>query len=336
MRNRFFYLITIIAFLISCSRNPLKVDVSKVDFQVEILRVDQIFKAQNDLQSVAKVNNELSLKSEELYPYYTAEMLQVGAPNQDSTPVFLMRFISDSIMKIVQQGIDTEFGDFSSYENGIVEMFKHLKYHIPNAIMPEKIMTYNSTFTNGVLSTSNAIGLGLEMYLGGDNEIVQQIPFPEYFKKKMDVDFLLADISESWLTANVIEDQSDESFLSNLIYYGKLYYLIKSMLPDSEDHKILRYTADEEKWAEENEYDVWQHIVEQNWVYSSEMKLQMRYFRPAPTTVGIEGSPAKLGQFIGWKIVNAYMENYPEVTVKELVAERNFTKILKSYKPNRK
>jgi len=336
MRNRFIYLTPIIIFIIACKSEPLKVDVSNVDFQLEIIRVDQQYNSQASLAEISKKNDELIQKSEELYSYYTSEMLQVGRPDQDSTAAFILKFTQDSIMQLVQNGIDDTFGDFSDVTTGLIDMFRHLKYHIPNAILPKQVMTYNSTFTNGMLSTSEEIGIGLEMYIGEENEIVQQIPFPVYFKKRMNADYLLPDVAESWLTANVIEDQSGDSFLSNLIYFGKLYYVIKSMLPEMSDHKVLRYTEEELIWADLNEYNVWQHIVEQNWVYNTEMKVKMRYFKPAPTTVGVEGSPAMLGQFIGWKIINAYMDKNPELTIKELIAERNLTKILKAYKPNQK
>ena len=331
MRNRFIYLILIIFSVFACKNEPLKVDVSSVDYEIEILRIEQGFKTATNLDKITMVNSELAEKGKDLYAYYTSEMLHVGQPKQDSTPVFIQRFLEDSIMKIINQRIDTKFSDFSS--SNIVDMFKHLKYHIPNAILPAQIVTYNSTFTNGILSTSDMIGVGLEMYLGETDDIIQQVPFPEYFKRKMNADFMLADMAESWLSANVIENQSSESFISNLIYYGKLLYLVKAMLPEMKNHLVLRYSKAEYEWAEASEFNVWQYIVEQNWVYSEEMKLRIRYFKPAPTTVGIEGSPSKLGQYLGWKIINDYMAKYPDVTVKDLIKEKNITKILKAYKP---
>jgi hypothetical protein len=150
---------------------------------------------------------------------------------------------------------------------------------------------------------------------------------------KMDKQYLMSDIAQSWLVNNVIEDQSGEDFLSHMLYYGKVLYVVDAMLPEAPSHEKLRYTELEYEWSEVSEYNVWQHIVEQDWIYSSDIKLIVRYFNEGPTTVGLEGSPARYGQYLGWKVIHAYMEKNPEVTILELIAEKNQTKLLKAYKP---
>jgi hypothetical protein len=147
---------------------------------------------------------------------------------------------------------------------------------------------------------------------------------------------LLSDICQSWLTTNVIEDQSGDSFLSNMIYWGKILYTTNAMLPDAKKSTIIKYADLEYEWAEVSEYDIWKFIVEQEWIYSKDIKLIVRYFKEGPTTVGLEGSPARIGQYLGWKIIESYMEKNPEISIIDLIAEKNETKILKAYKPKKK
>lgn len=333
MKNRFFYLSWILIFFISCTSNPLEVNVSDIDFEIEHVDIVKIYGKAQSVKELESINNELNNTCGELYEYYTSEILRVGLPLQDSTANFLYRFINDSIMTIVNGKIANKFGTFNALQNEIVSAFKHLQYHIPNAMMPSKVLTYNSTFSSGVISTPNYIGLGLEMYLGPEDDVVKQVPFPVYFKEKMNVDFLLPDIAQSWLESNVLEATTEESFLANLIYYGKVLYAVKAMLPQSSDFKVLRYYEEDIKWAKENEYAVWQYIVSENLVYDRKMKTILRYFKPAPSTVGFDGSPDRIGQYIGYRIVTSYMNKNSEVTIKQLIAEKNHTKILKSYKP---
>lgn len=333
MKNRFFYLIVLLSFLYACSSSPLKVDVSDVTYEIDYLSVVEAYETGNTVEDFKQINMTINKEVPALYAYYTSEMLRVGMPMQDSTPVFLSRFIKDSTMILVNKKIKTEFGNFGIQKKEIEEMFKHLKYHISNAIMPSKLLTYNSTFTNGVISTPECIGLGLEMYLGPKDDIVQKVPFPEYFKKKMNADFLMPDIAQSWLESNVLEGNSKTSFLSNLIYYGKLLYVIKAMLPSKANFLIVRYYEKDWKWAQSNEYAMWQYIVQEGLVYDTKMKTMLRYFKPAPTTIGFEGSPDRVGQYLGFQIVSAYMLKNPHVTIADLIAEKNNTKILKSYKP---
>ena len=317
----------------SCNRNPLDIDVSEIKLEIAHLDVIKAYSnAKNDTELEA-INRQLNNEATELYEFYTSEMLRVGMPLQDSTVAFLTHFLEDSIMMVVNKKIENKFSDFNSLKDRITTMFKRLKYHIPNAMLPQKILTYNSTFSNGVISTPNFIGLGLEMYLGSDDDIVKKIPFPEYFKAKMNADFLMPDIAQSWLGSNVLEEPSEESFIANLIYYGKMLYTIKSMLPTMPDHFILRYYESELDWAMENEYAIWQYLVQENLIYDVNMKNILRYFKPAPSTIGFDGSPDRLGQFLGFQIVSAYMKKNSDITIKQLIAEKNQSKILKSYKP---
>lgn len=333
MKNRIFYLTVLLPFLYSCSSNPLEVDVTNITYELEYLSISEAYENGKSVEEFKQINESLYQEAPSLYEYYTSEMLRVGMPMQDSTPVFLARFIQDTTMMMVNGKIKSIFGDFDIKKKEAENMFKHLKYHIPNAILPSKLLTYNSTFTNGVISTPDFIGLGLEMYLGPKDDIVQKVPFPEYFKKKMNADFLMSDIAHSWLESNVLEGNSEASFLSNLIYYGKLLYTIKAMLPSEPDYLILRYYEKDWKWAKSNEYALWQYIVQENLVYDTKMKTMLRYFKPAPTTIGFDGSPDRIGQFLGFQIVSAYMSKNSDVTVKGLIAEKNNSKILKSYKP---
>ncbi len=335
MKNRFIYLMLFPILFIACKQNPLSVDVSNVALSIAHINVVELYESGLKNNELAQVNLELANEGAELYDYYTKEMLRVGMPLQDSTVAFIKLFLHDSIMGIVNQKINKKFGSFEVELTAINDMFKHLKYHIPNALLPEKVLTYNSTFTNGVIATPNKIGIGLEMYLGPEDDIIKEVPFPLYLKKRMNPEFLMADIAQNWIVSNVIEGALDETFLSNLIYYGKMLYLMKAMMPEAKNHVVLRYSIADYEWAAASEYDVWQYIVQENWVYAKELKLNLRFFKEGPNTTGLEGSPDRMGQFIGFKIIENYMEKYPATTLKALIAEKNTTKILKSYKPKK-
>ena len=333
MVKHIFSIFILFLFLTSCESNPLEVDVSKVDVEIKFHRYDVDTFTADNVKELDAVNDDLYAKTGELYEFYAIEMLRAGSPTDDSIAVFLNYFVKDSMMRLVFDNVQNTFGDFKSEEKQIIEMFKHLKYHIPQVLLPTDVATYNSTFTNGIVSSETQMGLGLDMYLGADSDIIEKLPYPEYFKAKMDKQFLMSDIAQSWLVNNVIENQSGEDFISHMLYYGKILYVVDAMLPSEPNHVKLRYTELEYEWSEISEYNVWQHIVEQDWIYSSDIKLIIRYFNEGPTTVGLEGSPARYGQYLGWKVIHAYMKKNPEVTILELIAEKNQTKLLKAYKP---
>jgi hypothetical protein len=333
MKNSFLLFISSLLLLLSCGSDPLDVDVSEVEYSLELERFDQEMFAVENASEMTRLNQDLIERGGELYEFYVHEMLHSGSVFDDSIGDYLYYFVSDSTMKMAFQDVDARFGNFESKKEGLTDMFKHLKYHLPTALLPEKVIVYNSAFNYGVISTNNQIGLGLDMYLGQHNQIISQLGFPIYMKEKMMEDYMLVDIAHSWLATNVMVDPGN-TFLSKMIYYGKLRYLIDAMLPETPDYLKIRYTEEEYDFSLASEDDIWQFLLDMNWVYSTDMKVGLRFFEEAPTTVGIEGSPGRIGQFMGWRMVQQYMESNSELTVQELLAETTESNFLKTYKPD--
>jgi len=334
MQRRFLVTILSILVLTGCSTDKLDVDVSDVDFEMSFDRFEEKMFEATSPEEMSEINADLIETGGELYEFYVFEMLRSGSVYDDSIGHYLYYFVTDTTMKVAAKDIKSEFSDFESDQDDITEMFKRLKYHLPDAPLPEGLVTYNSAFNYGVISTDKKIGLGLDMYLGQFNSIISELGFPVYMKEKMEHDYMLVDIAHSWLATNVLGDPTSDTFLSNMIYYGKLRYFIDAMNPEMSDHLKIRYTEEEYDFCLASEDDVWQFLLDQDWVYSTDMKVNLRFFEEAPTTVGIEGSPGRLGQFMGWRMVQQYMDKNEEVTLVELLNETKESKFLKTYKPD--
>lgn len=331
--KRYNFLIFIILILTGCQSDPLDVDVSGIEINIQYERFEQKMFESKSVSQLKEINSYCIESGGELYEYYVYEMLRSGSVYDDSIANYLFYFVQDTIMRSVYNDINAQFGDFTNWQNEIDNAFKHLKYHLPKAKQPEKIITYNSAFNYGVVSTDKYIGIGLEMYLGQNNRTIKKIGFPVFMKEKMNESYLLVDVCHSWVITHLMGEDKGETFLSSMIYYGKLRYAVDAMIPETEDCYKIRYTPEEYEWALASEYDIWQFLVEMNYIYSTEAKLKLRYFEEAPTTVDMEGSPGRIGQFMGWQIVKQYMDKNPEVTLEQLLNETNEGKILKAYKP---
>lgn len=333
MRRKLSAIILLCFVVTACSDDKLDVDVSDIEIDLEFERFEKEMFAGQSVADMKEINADLIERGGELYEFYVYDMLRSGSVFDDSIAQYLWYFVSDSMMQIVNQDIQAEFKNFEAIEVQLIDIFKHLKYHLPNAPQPNKIITYNAAYSYGVVSTDSVIGVGLDMYLGPDNRIVKEIRFPLYVKEKMQREYLPVDIAQSWVTRNVVGEDKGETFLSSMIYHGKLLYTLQALMPESSKHLMIRYTQDEYDYAMASEYSIWQYLVDMNWIYSIDMKVKLRFFEEAPTTVGIDESPGRLGQFMGWQMVQAYMEANPDVTLRQLLDEKNESKILKAYKP---
>lgn len=333
MRNGLAAIILLCFVVTSCSGDKLDVDVSDIELDLTYERFEETMFQGSSAVEMADINKDLIERGGELYEFYVYEMLRSGSVYDDSIGTYLWYFVKDSMMKVVYSDVAEEFDDFDEIENQLTDIFKHLRYHLPDAPVPSKIITWNGAFSYGVVSTDSVIGIALEMYLGQENRIIKEIRFPVYMKEKMQRDYLPIDVAHSWLITNVFDESRGETFLSSMIYFGKLRYIMGALMPDLPENLLLRYTPEEHQYALASEYNIWQYLVDMNWIYTTDVKIMLRFFEEAPTTVGIEDSPGRIGQFMGFQMVKSYMEANPEVTVLELLNEKSESKILKAYKP---
>ena len=98
-----------------------------------------------------------------------------------------------------------------------------------------------------------------------------------------------------------------------MIYFGKLLYFKDAVLPNKTDTEKIGYTQLELDWSRANESEIWRNFVENELLYSTNAKLPGRFINPAPFSkfyLELDNeSPGRIGQYIGWQIVRAYMKN---------------------------
>ena len=93
------------------------------------------------------------------------------------------------------------------------------------------------------------------------------------------------------------------------------------------------------EWARANEEQMWKYFVERELLYSTDTGLDRKFLDPAPfTKFGLEldnESPGRLGRYMGWQIVRAFMEK-TDVGLKQML-DIPADEILKqsNYKPKR-
>jgi uncharacterized protein YjaZ len=98
----------------------------------------------------------------------------------------------------------------------------------------------------------------------------------------------------------------------------------------------MGFTPDEMSWCTENEARIWAHLVDEELLFKTEYMTINKWINQAPFVAGIpKESPGRLGQWVGWQIVRAYMNENPSITVQELMQNDNAQDILNrsKYKP---
>jgi len=178
--------------------------------------------------------------------------------------------------------------------------------------------------------------VALDVYLGKDFFLYPYLGLPHYKIRCMAPEYLTVDIMKALYFEEVWTNPKQKTLLDRMIDGGKLLYYLDAIFPETPDSLKICYTTEKLKWAEENEEQVWAFIVQNELLYSTDFKTQSNLIQDGPFTTGLSNeSPARLGHFIGWKIVRAYMARHSDTSLQELVELDDAQLILQNsgYKP---
>ncbi len=330
-----FFVICLTAFLSSCKQDK-KVDVSDIEVDITIERFDQ---------ELAKVNTDslytqlplLEKKYDAFYHDYFGKILNLG-DTQDTQYYSLVRqVLAGQAFKDLQHETDSIYPNLEKAKPQIADAFKHIKYYYPEYQLP-RLITYISGFQVQTPIGTNYVGIGLDMFLGAHSKfypaLVQSVP--RYISRRFTPENITPRIVEVIAREELFpEEDKNQSLLAKMIYNGKLMYFMKSVQPNLADSTILGYDSQQMQWAQKFESDIWAYFLEEDLLYNTDYLKIQKYLAEAPFTPGLgahNDSAPKLGIFSGWKIVKAYMEKNPELTVQELMLEKDEQKILKGAK----
>ena len=141
----------------------------------------------------------------------------------------------------------------------------------------------------------------------------------------------------AWMMNEFPYNSEKNDVLNRIVYEGKIMYLQRALLRNTPDSVITGFSQAQLEWCELSEADMWARMIEDNTVYSEDEEDLNHMTMDAPFTAGFpKESPGRAGTWIGLRIVQAYMEHFPETTLQELM-EMNDGQLLltqSKYKPS--
>lgn len=299
-------------------KSKIEKEIAQIPISFEVERFDEKF-AKTTPESLQEIKAE--------YP----ELF----PEQFSDSVWI-ELLKDTIQLEINTEVAKAFPDFDEEKKEIEHLFQHLKYYFPEFKTPRVLtITANVDYRNPVLLADDMLLISLDTYLGKDHEFYYGIQ--KYFVKNFVKSQIAPDVAREY-AEKYIPRPSEREFIDYMVYYGKILFFKQQILPQNSKANIMGYTEEEMQWAEENEKEIWSFFVERNMLYQTDPDLRRRFFDVGPfSRFGLQldnESPAQLGQYIGWKIVNQYMERNKNLSLSELIKLDNETIFKESkYKP---
>lgn len=332
MTSKSFQLISFfVLILVSCSHDPLDVDIEGTTIPTRYIHLDSLFyhSKGNDLKQVHQM---MVKEAPEIYEFEIGYCLRFGNLTDTALVNGLNLFYADPYISRLQKRLKERFSDLKSIEKDIDAGLRHLNVHFPNGLIPENIVFMNSLFTANAFSTERQIGVGLERYLGVNTDVIKELPgqdFPIWMREAMDEQYIARDVLASWIMTHYVEDKKG-NLAEEMIKWGKIIYLIRAAFPEKDPSWVMRYSKEDYEWALENEYAFWKYLVDQKILFKTDEARSADFFKEGPFTPGLpKKGPDRLGQFLGLRIIESYMAN-KEVELEELI-NTPYTAILVEY-----
>ncbi|MFT5847904.1 MAG: gliding motility-associated lipoprotein GldB [Psychroserpens sp.] len=313
------FVLVILAFFSCENDEALENQIAKIETNFTIERFDRAF-------AEAKPQDLSSLKS--TFPFLFSTRIPDTA--------WLER-MTDSFQVILNNETNLVFTDFKTVTNDIDGLFQHLKYYDKTFSEPRIITLTNFVKYRDKLAVTDTVAvIAIDNYLGADHAIYANIP--RYLTQNMKESQIVVDLASAYAEKQIFQSQK-KTFLDEMIFFGKQLYFKDKVIPFKTDAQKIGYEEAQLEFANTNENMIWTEFVENEMLYKTDSSLPARFIADAPFSKFFleldNETPGRLGQYIGWQIVRAYMR-HNDVTLKEMLQTEAIDIFNKSnYKPSK-
>ncbi len=325
MRYNILFTLLAVLGLFSCASSCKdEVDVSSIKVDLKVTRLEQ------EMRQFGNMGDAEEFVKQQ--PAFADFLLATTFPNNEIMAQRLYALGTSKEIKPLFNDVNRVFGDFSSYEKGLKNLFKHVKYYYPEFTTPE-VNTLVTGFGGVDLAQGeDAIFIGLDYFLGDQSEF-KPVDFPEYILRYYKPENLVYKTALMLSKRFNESDPGDKTLLAYMIYYGKAYYFVQKTIPCISEQQVTEYQEEEIKAIHEYGDFIWSHFVTKQLFFETNRLAITKYVdeRPYVTEVA-DKCPGRIGRWLGYQIVKAYMEEHPDLTLNELMKETNSKKIFEESK----
>jgi len=310
--------------LAGVSHKNLDIDVSGVTKSVTIKHFDDAFFTSDTL----KFGEEIATLEREYSPFFMS----------NNNPDFWLSRRKEKNQIHLYSDWKKQNPTNEKLDKDLEEAFKHLYFYYPT--LPKfSIYTYisNLDFDYPVILAENFVFLASDLYLGKEHPAYQnQNAYLNYNRQN---EFMVSDVMEQFALNFNSKDLNDNTLLNEMVWWGKNIYFRQAMQPLMHDTITTRMSSQNLNFCLQNEVNMWLYFIDNKLLFDTNDQIKRKFIAPAPfSKFGMpfdNQTPGMVGRWLGYKIVAAYMNNNPTVSLQDLMANSNSKLIFKNskYKP---
>ena len=315
-----FLLGLILLLLAACSSKRLDTAKAATPFPIQIERFDSAFFSIDTMHIAQSVDSLLAR-----YPHFTNAFL---------TQILMLPSVKDT--QSIKAFYNIYWPVYVAAKNAnaikiaqplLEEGFKRIHFYFPNYVLTHKLVLFVGPFEQfGNIVTKDALAIGLQMHLGEGahwyaSEQMQTI-YPAYIRAKFTPIYIAVNSVE-----NIVNDisplRNSGDLITQIVEAGKRRYVLNACLPSLPDSVIMGYSAKELKQLQLTESKIWEYVLAENLVFSNnEYAINSFMLDGQDNDIFGEGIPGNIGKYIGYQIVDAWMQQKAQskVSIEKLLA----------------
>jgi hypothetical protein len=325
--------VVMLASVSSCKKNQYKVSTRGSEVTVKIARLE------NDLFTInpGSINDSIVYLKNKYGSFLNifSFFVNIGTVSDSSWSEGLAGFCTDKQNNEVFGSVESVFPAIEGIEKDLSMAFSHYRHYFPSKPVPA-IYTCITGFNYSILTGDSVLGISLDRYLGSECKYYRQLGLYKYQVAKMTPLNIPSDCMYGWGSREW--DFNDENYpndnvLTSMIHEGKLLYFVKCMLPGTADELVFGFSETQLKFCRNNEGRMWEYLVDNNLLFNSEMLTKKKLTGEAPFTSYFSSeSPGRAAAWLGFRIVESCMQRNRNITLEELMKEKDVQAILENAK----
>ena len=326
------FLLSISMVYISCEMDSKELPLT--DLTVNIQRLDR-FVFDNSASVISSTYPSFS-------DIYFKNILNIKDDTDSLSNLQLEQFKSDDFILELKHKTDSIFENVDLLEKQLAVSLDLFQQQTGESTTPQIYSFIGGLSYQSFLFDDNGndgIGIGLDMFLGDGfryEQLSGQNPaFSQYISRTFNKDHITKKVMETILDDRLGQAKGNR-MLDYMIHNGKKSYLLEQFIPFVHDSIIMEYTANQLRWCDQNQSQIWSHFLREDLFYETDFRKINKLINASPQSPGMpDEAPGKTANFIGWKIVSTFMRRHPEVSISELMSLTNYQELLdkSKYKP---
>lgn len=244
----------------------------------------------------------------------------IGGARDLSDAEFVDSISGTAPIKVFYPDVKNRIESLDSLEMALGVLKSNMAGLLPDVQFPKTVCAIVSPYRQSVFAVDSVLLIGLNHYLGlvyagyADMESYS-VPFKVMPYAPCEVASTLVRRAYPYV------DGHDTVLLNRLLYEGAVGYAVKKLLPGVSEAYAMAIAPDRYEEVEKNESYIYGVMITNRLLYSSSALQIDRMVSPAPSTPLISPSaPGRAACYVGLRIVEAYVEKHPEVSLRELLS----------------